>query len=384
MAYTPVTDNVDTVMAAHMNEAYGAVLTNRSGAQRAVGDVMIQDTGNDSSTTSTTTESDPKVIGVVGETTNDAATGLHQNRGPMASVKVTGAVSRGDYLVTSTTAVTAKSCGTVWTTGVFAIALTSAAGPGAGTVTALLLPRGLDSNMELKAADGEDITIVLDSGGTDKYAMGYDDSDDVFRICAAGSLSDTGFEFGASGMEFKGANSSIRANATSGNPDFWMMENGTEMYKVGYSVTNDRFFLWSTDIDGIGTNGDVIRVPDGQATVDGNATFDDNAFDWMCEGCGWHGPDEVNKCPACGGMVAWHDDAALMAQAARVGKVRELPAALLGKLERLGVVNTYGTANKPPKQREVFVSLTRGMWFSWAAIAQLWRRIEVLEAKHGI
>lgn len=186
MAFVPVQDNVDHVLAVHMNEAYGATLTNKSGATRAVGDVVIQDTGNDSAFTTTVVEASPLVIGVVGESIANDASGIVQNRGPMAGVKVTGAVSRGDYLVTSTTAVRAKSCGTVWQTGVFALALTAAAGPGAGTVTAQLLPRGIDTTLELRIASG-DPKIVFDIGGTDKYYIGVDDSDADKLVIGTGS-----------------------------------------------------------------------------------------------------------------------------------------------------------------------------------------------------
>jgi len=57
--------------------------------------------------------------------------------GGVYTVSVTGTVTRGDYLETSTTAGKAKSAGTGKTGATFAIALTSDSG---GSVTALLLP----------------------------------------------------------------------------------------------------------------------------------------------------------------------------------------------------------------------------------------------------
>lgn len=148
MAFTPRTDNLDDVMAVDVNEAYGLTLTNRSGGALVLGDVVIQDTGNDSSFTTTNVEANPKVIGVVAESIANAASGVAMNGGPMAGVKCDAvAVTRGQYLITSTTLTRATSTST-WQTGVFAIALT-AKGAGVGTVTAWLLGERPGTNLEI-------------------------------------------------------------------------------------------------------------------------------------------------------------------------------------------------------------------------------------------
>jgi len=86
MTFTPKTDNVDDVMAVYVNEAYGLTLTNKSGAQRVLGEVVVQDTDNDEAFTTTITEGDPKVIGVVAEVIAASNSGLVMNRGHVAAV----------------------------------------------------------------------------------------------------------------------------------------------------------------------------------------------------------------------------------------------------------------------------------------------------------
>lgn len=99
-------------------------LTNRSGAQRVAGDVVIIDTSNDDSFTTTITAGNVLVLGVVLETVANLATGRIATGGYVGSVKVTGATIRGDYLQTSTTVLKAASS-TTFAKGVFAIALSS-------------------------------------------------------------------------------------------------------------------------------------------------------------------------------------------------------------------------------------------------------------------
>lgn len=138
------------------DDALGAVLTNKSGGERSAGDVAVQDTSNDSGFTTTTTEADEKVIGVVAETIANDASGLVQRTGT-CTVNVDAATSRGDWLVTSTTAGKATPKST-FQHGVFAVALTSSAG--AGTVTCLLLAGALPSQVRIN-----DLTIASEAQG---------------------------------------------------------------------------------------------------------------------------------------------------------------------------------------------------------------------------
>ena len=96
---------------------------------------MVVQNGNRTFTT-TTTLADLDVIGVVIEAIAAGADGRVRHGGYTPTLKVTGAVAAGDYLATSATIVLAESVGATMVEGAFALALTSAAGPGAGTVAA--------------------------------------------------------------------------------------------------------------------------------------------------------------------------------------------------------------------------------------------------------
>jgi len=98
-------------------------LTNRSGSSREAGDVVIIDTNNDNSFTTTTSEGSVLVLGVVLETIANLTTGLVATGGYVGSVKVTGATVRGDYLKTSTTVL--KAVPSTFKQGIFAIALSN-------------------------------------------------------------------------------------------------------------------------------------------------------------------------------------------------------------------------------------------------------------------
>ena len=116
-------------------------LTNKSGGSIAAGDVVILDGGNDQAFTTTTRESDLRMVGVATEAIAVDASGRIARYGVIAVVNVTGAIARGEWLVTSTTVKLAKSSLSYSkpTDGGLGIALTATAGPGVGTVYALML-----------------------------------------------------------------------------------------------------------------------------------------------------------------------------------------------------------------------------------------------------
>jgi hypothetical protein len=132
---TDIVDNLAYLLAAVEPDT----LTNRSGGTLTAGAVVIADTSNDNSFTTTTAADNGLVIGVVMESIANAAAGRVAAVG-VATVNVQGNVARGNYLSTSTTAGRAKDAGSSKAAGTFAIALTAYSGGGAGTVTALILP----------------------------------------------------------------------------------------------------------------------------------------------------------------------------------------------------------------------------------------------------
>lgn len=174
---TDIIDNLDYLQAAIEVE-----LTNKSGGSVAANDVVIADGSNDSAFTTTTTAENIAVIGVVMETIANDAIGRVATTG-IVTVAVTGTITRGHYLSTSTTVKLAQGIANK-TGGTFAIALTG----GTGTVVAILLssatgmvpantvmyttggtaPAGFS---EYTSARGRMI-IGLPSGGTDEGTVG--------------------------------------------------------------------------------------------------------------------------------------------------------------------------------------------------------------------
>lgn len=108
---------------------------NKSGAERSLGDVVVVDTDADDSYKTTTTEGVASILGVVGETTADNASGKVITGGYISTVTVDAATSRGNYLKSSSTAGKATPS-TEFVNGSFAIALSATGGP--GTVSGFL------------------------------------------------------------------------------------------------------------------------------------------------------------------------------------------------------------------------------------------------------
>jgi len=113
-------------------------LTNKSGSDQVAGTVVIHDADNDSSFKTTTTLRDRRVIGVLSEDIVSNASGKVAVAGKIVTVKVQGNVTRGQWLIASATEGRAQQDGYTRTPGVIGMALTSYAGGGAGTVSALI------------------------------------------------------------------------------------------------------------------------------------------------------------------------------------------------------------------------------------------------------
>lgn len=116
----------------------GMNLQNQTGGARVAGEVVGVSAG--AGDLQYNQDSSNLIAGVVGESTSDMALGLLR-MSAKATVNVTGAVSRGDFLTKNSAGGNnnAISAGTTLD-GAFGIALTANAGPGAGTVSAYLFP----------------------------------------------------------------------------------------------------------------------------------------------------------------------------------------------------------------------------------------------------
>ena len=134
-------------------------------------------------------------------------------------------------------------------------------------------------------------------------------------------------------------------------------------YAVVYDAANNRFAIFSANIDGASTDADVIRIPDGQLTVDGNSTFDDNAFDYVCPVCYRH-TLEPGRCSKDGTVMIWNDDVEMLREAIHnFGKSN-----LKTTLEKVGVITRYSDGS-------LFTSMNKAPWAAFSAIVQQSDRI---------
>lgn len=109
-------------------------LTNKSGGNLTSGTVVIWDDDNDSAFTTTSTKRDRRVAGVLSEDISNNATGKVAVAGKIVTTKVTGAVSRGMFLIASATTGYAEADGYARPLGALGIALSENAS-GTGTVS---------------------------------------------------------------------------------------------------------------------------------------------------------------------------------------------------------------------------------------------------------
>ena len=144
-----------------------AVLTNSTGAQRVAGDVVVQDTAVNTSFVLPDAANSVRKVFVVLETIAAAAAGNVGIAGYIASVKVNGTVTRGQYLFTQNANVEAVS-GAV-ASGAFGIALTAAAGPGSGTVSAVLFHNAGFGNTTRYVQFEESAIIVSGAPASDTF-----------------------------------------------------------------------------------------------------------------------------------------------------------------------------------------------------------------------
>lgn len=182
---------------------------------------------------------------------------------------------------------------------------------------------------------------------------------------------------GLTGIHVKGDGATLQVDATGNKAAINFTNTGTTRYVLGVNTGDNQFTLLTTDSDGSGTNADVIRIPNGQLTVDGNATFDDNAFDYVCQNrsCGWSAGvwNDDTPCPRCGSTVEWHDDLALLTEVVTGGQsILNTSEDAMDRMEALGVL-------KRDDEGQVFIGFQKAHLYSFSALSQAHRRIQALE-----
>jgi hypothetical protein len=225
----------------------------------------------------------------------------------------------------------------------------------------------LDTDNDTSIRASADDTMVFELGGEDYFTMYNTGSSNTTATWEVDTI-DRGIT-----LELK-----VPSSANTGWMSFKFTEgagDGTANdmgYTFSYGPSSDYFRFQSQDTNGSAATADIYRIPDGQLSIDANTTWDANVFDYVCGECGRH---EAEKFSCCG-PVAWHDDVALMDEVIHgVGKNKHV----VEKLEKLGVVNTYGTlgTDKP----ELFTSLQKMPWFLMSGMVQMSNRIDELESR---
>ncbi len=123
-------------------------MTNKSGGGVVLGDVVIVDTANDASFTTTTSAASTATIGVVQETIANNATGRVLLAGYASLINVNASVTRGNFGGTHTVAKQAASLGATRVAGAFCQFLT-----GGTTPTAIVYPVDLIGSSGAVATD---------------------------------------------------------------------------------------------------------------------------------------------------------------------------------------------------------------------------------------
>ena len=154
-------------------------------------------------------------------------------------------------------------------------------GEGGSPSNTELMVLSLTGDLSLK---GTTPTITIGDTG-DEDAMIIWDTDHDFYMGSGDT--ESGFTFGSGstmGSEqiWTAGSNVINFVGSSGvfvNDDInWYWGTGAD-YRMKYDTSNTRWVMWSNDIDGGGSNADIIRIEDGQTTIDANTTWDANIFD---------------------------------------------------------------------------------------------------------
>ena len=132
-----------------------------------------------------------------------------------------------------------------------------------GTTPALMLGDG----------GAEDTKMTL-NGNAQDYYMALDDSGDNWVFGRGNSVgSSVSMYFGTDGF----LRHNVGVTILDGIPLYF---GNAPDYKMYYDNSNTRWAMMTSDSNGSGTDADIIRIEDGQMTIDADATWDDNvSFD---------------------------------------------------------------------------------------------------------
>ena len=132
--------------------------------------------------------------------------------------------------------------------------------------------RGTTPSIILGDGGDEDTFIVFDADHD--FYMGSGDTENAFNFGSGITMgSEMIWQAGVNTFYFVASSGVYVKNDVN---FYW----GTGAdYKMEYESVNARWVMWTNDTNGAGGNEDIIRIEDGQKSIDANTTWDENIFD---------------------------------------------------------------------------------------------------------
>ena len=132
--------------------------------------------------------------------------------------------------------------------------------------------KGATPTLTIGDGDDEDSFIIFNADHD--FYMGSGNTENAFNF---GSASTMGSE-----MIWQAGTNTFYFVASSGvyvKDDINFYFGTGADYKMEYESSNTRWVMWTNDTNGSGGNEDIIRIEDGQKSIDANTTWDANVFD---------------------------------------------------------------------------------------------------------
>jgi hypothetical protein len=232
------------------------LLTNKTGVTLAVGDVVTIDSGNDSAVVLADTASTQKQLLVSLNATANNALGRFRKAGIVATLNVTGVVTRGNYLVKSVTTKVAADSGVAQgdTTnppvGSFAVALTGSGG--GGSVVGLLFGLTVGS---LTLTIPVKIWIPAAGANNTVAAPIYDLPASNAPVATAYGTSPNKF----GGLDHADGASALTSQFSVRLPSDWVVTGGIDITFIWFSAsTSTNSAVWTCASKSIADNEDVL------------------------------------------------------------------------------------------------------------------------------
>jgi hypothetical protein len=165
---------------------------------------------------------------------------------------------------------------------------------------------------------------------------------------------------------------------STGDPVLEFLLTGGAEWSMGVDNSAADIFVISAGGD-LGTSDeDAIHITDASPPVlTWNAVHPTATFDYVCETCGDHG---TNPFECHDAIAPWHDDAGALNLALQElspdRQLHEIP-----EMQHLAKIGVLEMTKYEDGHTWTGMNAAASFWFTWSAMSQMWRRMQVLEAK---